>query len=265
MRAGIDALRARTGSDRPIIVYHEDLPVNDFNALFTVLAKDPESYLRSRPNVFASAIARSFYEPVLPANSVHLGWSSYAAMWFSRIPSTIPDHFAPEAAQGEVRAAFDAQGAADWERFLLLRAEELRSGGRLVVAVPGSDENGASGLVRIRSDANATIAQMVNDGLIEAEERAQMVLGAIPRRRSELLAPFAHGAGFHGLEAEHCETYCVDDLAWREYQQGGSAEALAAKRAAFVRVTYGPTLASVLAPEKRRGFLDVLEAGVKRR
>src|SRR5579875_2023677 len=125
MRAGIDACRARTGPDRPIIVYHEDLPLNDFNTLFAVLATDPESYLVNRPHVFAAAIARSFFEAVLPANSVHLGWSSYAAMWLSRVPSMIPDHFAPSEAEGEVRAAFDAQAAADWERFLSLRAEEL--------------------------------------------------------------------------------------------------------------------------------------------
>jgi len=34
MRIAIDALRARTGSDQPIMVYHVDLPVNDFNTLF---------------------------------------------------------------------------------------------------------------------------------------------------------------------------------------------------------------------------------------
>jgi hypothetical protein len=35
--------KAAYGSDRPILVYHEDLPANDFNALFAVLDKDSES------------------------------------------------------------------------------------------------------------------------------------------------------------------------------------------------------------------------------
>ena len=45
------------------------------------------------PNVFPCVIGRSFYESVLPQQSVSLGWSSYAAMWLSHIPSTIPGHF----------------------------------------------------------------------------------------------------------------------------------------------------------------------------
>jgi hypothetical protein len=265
MRAAIEALRARAGPDRPIWVYHEDLPLNDFNALFAVVATDPDSYLRNRQNVFASAIARSFYEPVLPANSVHLGWSSYAAQWFSRIPTTIPDHFAPSLAKGETRAAFEAQGAVDWARFLALRSEELRRGGKLVVAVPGMEENGATGFERLANDANGSIAQMVNDGLIAADERARIVVGAIPRRRSELLAPFARHGRFHGLEAEHCQLYPVDDLAWLKYKEDGFAEALAATRAAFFRVTFGPSLAGVLSPERRPDFLNALESGIKRR
>ena len=39
MRAAITALRARVGAERQILVYHQDLPVNDFNALFEALAK----------------------------------------------------------------------------------------------------------------------------------------------------------------------------------------------------------------------------------
>jgi hypothetical protein len=31
-------MRARVGPDRPILVYHEDLPLNDFNSLFKGLA-----------------------------------------------------------------------------------------------------------------------------------------------------------------------------------------------------------------------------------
>src|SRR5262245_18870072 len=36
MRVAIEVVQARLGSDRPIFVYHEDLPANDFNSLFEV-------------------------------------------------------------------------------------------------------------------------------------------------------------------------------------------------------------------------------------
>src|SRR5215472_4168562 len=65
MRAAIAVLRARAGRQRPIFVYHTDLPANDFSTLFNVLESDPDSYVRGAPNVFPSAIGRSFYQRVL--------------------------------------------------------------------------------------------------------------------------------------------------------------------------------------------------------
>ena len=90
MRVAIEVVRARLGSERPIFVFHEDLPENDFNSLFEVLNRDPQSYALHAPNVFPCAIGRSFYKSVLPPNHVHLGWCSYAAMWISRFPRRFP-------------------------------------------------------------------------------------------------------------------------------------------------------------------------------
>jgi SAM dependent carboxyl methyltransferase len=79
MRAAIRSLRSRLMAARPIFVYHVDQPSNDFNSLFEVLAA-PESYARHDANLFPCAIGRSFYENVLPSSSVHVAWSSYAAV-----------------------------------------------------------------------------------------------------------------------------------------------------------------------------------------
>ena len=133
LRAAIRTLRGRVGPARPIIVVHVDQPANDFNTLFEVLHADPERYSLDDPNVFPSAIGRSFYESVFPKAHVHLGWSSYAAVWLSRNPARIPGHFVPRVATGPVREAFERQAAEDWKAFLSLRAVELKPGGRLVV------------------------------------------------------------------------------------------------------------------------------------
>jgi SAM dependent carboxyl methyltransferase len=93
MRAAIAALLTRTGPQRSIIVYHTDLPANDFSTLFDVLESDPDSYVRGEQNVFPSGIGRSFYQSILPPKHVDLAWSSYAALWLSWIPRQIPDHF----------------------------------------------------------------------------------------------------------------------------------------------------------------------------
>ena len=111
MRAAIKALRARLGPDRPILVMHIDQAANDFNTLFEVLHSDPQRYSVDDPNVFPSAIGRSFYESVFPKDYVHLGWSSYAAVWLSRIPTLIPGHFVAIASTGDTREVFERQGA----------------------------------------------------------------------------------------------------------------------------------------------------------
>jgi hypothetical protein len=268
MRAAVDVIRARM-SDRPIIVYHEDLPSNDFNALFDVLDKDPQSYVLAASNVFPCAIGRSFYESVLPPGHVHLGWSSYAAMWISRIPTLIPGHFCVFRSSGEVRAAFDEQGADDWRRFLSLRARELRPEGRLVVVVPAADEDGVSGFEDVMDQANAVLAEMVEAKAIAETELRRMVIGVWPRRRSDLLAPFEREGQFQGLTVEDCETNHLADAAWADYERDRNAAALAGKHASFFRAIFAPTLAGALDrkddAQRVVTFFNQLEDGLKRR
>ena len=109
----------RVGPERTISVVHTDLPENDFKAHFRLLESDPDSYLRNDPTAFASAIGRSFYQQILPAASVTLGWSTWAVPWLSRAPATIPDHV-QVACSGDnaTRAAFAKQADDDWRTFL---------------------------------------------------------------------------------------------------------------------------------------------------
>jgi SAM dependent carboxyl methyltransferase len=266
MRAAIKALRARLGPERPILVVHIDQAANDFNTLFEVLHSDPERYCVDDANIFPSAIGRSFYESVLPREHVHLGWSSYAAVWLSRIPMLIPDHFIVLASAGDVREAFERQAADDWRFFLSLRASELRLGGRLVVVLPGLNDEGAAGFELLFDQANGALSEMVAEGAISTEERAGMVLGAYPRRRSELLAPFNTDGQFRGLTVEHCELSVLPDAAWADYEQDANREVLATRHARFFRSIFVPSLASAICGEGQRNvFPDRLEEKLKRR
>jgi hypothetical protein len=266
MRTAIKALRARVGLDRPISVVHIDQPANDFNTLFGVLHSDAERYSVNDPNIFPSAIGRSFYEKVFPQGHVHLGWSSYAAVWLSRIPMWIPGHFMVLGSTGDVRKAFARQAAEDWEFFLSLRAGELRSGGRLVVVLPALNDNGVSGFEPLFGLANEALAEIVAEAGISAAERAAMVLGAYPRRRSELLAPFQSDGQFNSLTVEHCELSELPDTAWVEYERDKNKDALATRHAQFFRAIFVPSLASAIAEEEKRSvFPDCFEEKLKRR
>lgn len=246
MHAAIQGLRKRTGRNRPISVFHIDQPSNDFDALFGVLDADPDRYVLDEPNVFPAAIGRSFYENVLPPNSVHLAWSSYAAVWLSRIPALIPGHFFYLFSTGSVRAEFERQSAKDWETFLSLRARELCPGGRLVIVLPALADDGSAGLEQIFQHANTALAEMAAAGEITAEERSRMVIGAYPRRKRDLLAPFATNEKFQQLTIENCEVFELPDAAWTDYQHDGDKEALTSKHALFFRSIFVPSLASAL-------------------
>jgi hypothetical protein len=236
-----------------------------------VLDTDPDRYALDDPNIFPSAIGRSFYEDVLPPGSVHLGWCSFAAMWLSRIPASIPGHFISVRSTGAVRAEFVRQDAQDWESFLSLRSKELRPGARLIVVLPGVDDDGLTGLEPLFDHGNATLAEMVEEGAITASERAAMVVVAYPRPKRDVLSPFARNGTFQSLTVEGFEMLPLQDAAWTEYERDGNKEALATKRALFFRSVFTPSLGSTLARarsddgEALRIFGDRLEAGLKRR
>jgi hypothetical protein len=271
MGIAVGGVRARAGAHRPILVCHVDQPSNDFNSLMELLHSHPDRYQLGDPKVFSCAIGRSFYEEVLPENFVHVGWSSYAAMWTSRIPALIPGHFGFPGSKGEVRAAFEQQGASDWRAFLALRDRELRPGGCLVVVVPGADESGGSVFYGIWDAANAVIGEMVEEGAITADERRRMVLNVWPRRRADLTAPFEKNTRFGALELKESETCLLRDVAWDEYEKDGNAQVLAEKHALFFRAIFAPTLAAALT-RVRAGdaaafpaFADRLTMGLSRR
>jgi hypothetical protein len=269
MRAAIVALRSRLDPDRSIMVCHIDLPINDFNALFESLEGDKDRYTDNAFNVFPCAVGRSFYENVLPSNHVHLAWSAYAALWFSRVPDALPDHFWLSRMTGAARVAYERQGAQDWEAFLILRARELRPGGRLVVVLPGADDDGMCGYESFADHAYAVLAEMAAEGTISAEERVRIRLACWPRSNRKLLEPFQPDGHFRDLTVESCESVALADPIFAQYQRDNELDAFASKHAAFFRSTFAPSLVCALEharnPLTKRLFGERLEHGLKRR
>jgi hypothetical protein len=119
--------------------------------------------------------------------------------------------------------------------------------------------------------ANAVLQEMVEEEAITAAERAGMVLGSHPRRKDEVLAPFAKDGSFQRLVVEDYAESLLPDVAWTEYQNTDDKEALARKKALFFRSTFMPSLASALTRvrdgdrEALTAFADRLESGLTRR
>ena len=125
-------------------VFFNDHSSNDFNTLF-------QSLPPSRP-YFASGVPGSFYGRLFPQSSIHIGHSSSALQWLSKVPKEVVDSSSSAYNKGsiyctgtekEVAKAFAVQFENDMETFLNARAEELVSGG-LMVLLMGGIPNGIS-------------------------------------------------------------------------------------------------------------------------
>ena len=263
IRAALARFRARFGKRRPIIVVHTDLPANDFSTLFRVVEAEGCGYASDDDAVFPSAVGRSFYRSVLPENHVDLGWCSYAAQWLSRTPSLVTGHIVSVRGSAKEREAFIDQARLDWQAFLTLRASELRPGSRLVVAMPAPDAAGSIPALPLFDAAIRAIADMEEDSLLSASERAAMVLPLHLRTREEMLAPFDTSALRSQWRVLSCSITPAGDAAHDQFVRDGNSQALAAKRAGFFRATFGTILASSLASSRpdddRREFLTHLE------
>lgn len=252
MRAAIEALHARAGEQRPIEVVHTDLPSNDFASLFTMLSDDPESYLAGRPKVFASAIGRSYFEPILPPGRVHLGWSSNALHWMSRNPIDAPDHgWAVLSGSAAVREAVEKQLDDDWRKFLTARASELRDGAKLVCQFMGRGPD-SHGFDWMAGEMWRAVLEIGRDGLLTAEEQLHMTCPSAGRSVEAIEAPFADGL-FAGLSLEHISVVAAPDPYWDAYSESGDAQRLGRAWADMMRAANGPSFAAGLAPGRDSG------------
>ena len=268
--AALPLLRNRTRPEHSVLVVHTDVPDNDFTVLFETLADDPDTYLHADAATFSSAVGRSFYSQIIPSNSVHLGWSSWAVQWLSRVPAPIPDHvWIGYSADDDVRAAYVKQAAHDWHEFVAYRGRELCPGGRLVVLTMALDEHGESGYRPLLSFLADTLTELISDGVLAEEEVHRMCVPIVGRREVDFRAPFAPSGRFERLSIEHLEVFDAEDRFWAQYQVDHDASAFAALWAAFARAAIFPTLASALAGGRNDPrsvqFFDRLEAGITER
>lgn len=118
----------KIGKDQQVLVVHNDLPTNDWNTLFGIVGKE-DSY-------YSVASGKSFYDQVLPNNSVSIGYSSTALHWLSKKPCNISEHCHPLFIQNDSeKTAFKSQAMLDYDQFLSHRSREIKSGGILVLTI----------------------------------------------------------------------------------------------------------------------------------
>ena len=246
IRIAIEEIRARTEASTPIEVVHTDLPTNDFAALFTALADDPASYMAGATNVFPSAIGRSYFEQIFPANSVHLGWNTWALHWLSGEPIYAPDSaIAMSSKMPDVIERLLARQAEDWRRFLSCRARELKTGAKLLTAFAGSIPD-VVGRKLLMSEFWQAIQDLGRDGHLSEEERLHITLPIATRSIEDIRAPFAEHGAYAGLRIDKVDILRVLDPAWAVFTEDRDARQFGLRHANAMRAFSGPTIAKVL-------------------
>ncbi|CTQ56208.1 SAM dependent carboxyl methyltransferase [Roseibium album] len=182
VRPALDVWSNNTSS-KHISVCHADQPGNDWNALIN-LAFGPDGYMSATHVPQVRTSVGSFYGRLMPDRSVTLATCFAASHWLSKsirldAPGTI--WFAD--LTGENRKKMWQQAQSDWRNFLRLRAEEIQSGGYLLVSTLGSvpepgEINGiaASGRGIYRALQHVT-AEMTDEGRLDRKTADSFVFG----------------------------------------------------------------------------------------
>ena len=194
VQPAIDVYRSRF-PDGELAVCHADQPGNDWNALFK-LVWGPSGYQNDTGVMRTEACVGSFYEQLLTTNSVDMGTCFAASHWLSHaLRVNFPGALWFADLEGEARQKLAALARRDWIKFLSMRAQELRTGGFLLVSTLGcvpdaSETNGAAASGRGIYRALQVIAQgMADDGLINGDILAHFVFSMWFMTEEEARAP----------------------------------------------------------------------------
>ncbi|KAL1226062.1 putative S-adenosylmethionine-dependent methyltransferase [Cardamine amara subsp. amara] len=117
-------------------VFFNDQPNNDFSTLFRTQSPSSER------EYFSAGVPGSFYDRVLPRNSIHIGHTSYTTHWLSKVPEHVCDkkslawnknYIQCNNLLEEVTRAYQVQFKKDMKVFVEARAEEIVPGGLMIV------------------------------------------------------------------------------------------------------------------------------------
>ncbi|APZ93251.1 hypothetical protein [Fuerstiella marisgermanici] len=236
--AAIQSVRAVRPSAACTIV-RNDRCENDFNQVASV----SQGNLEATAGTFEFMSSGSFYKQLLPTGSMTLGTSFSAVHWMSRIPETLENSHAICREQLTGTEAEDARQVAegDWSCFLQHRAQELASGGCLVVSMVGklASDSQVHSPFRLISEA---LQQLIAEDVVCPETQDALFIPVYRRSLEEVVRPFEEDpclkeCGLTLTYASETEVACPLYSAFCEY---GDVGRYAAAYVRFIRALAEP-------------------------
>ncbi|KAL4568978.1 hypothetical protein LXL04_024604 [Taraxacum kok-saghyz] len=166
-----------------IQIYLNDLPGNDFNTIFLSLPKFVKNLRKdlcmsnpSPPSCYFNGLPGSFYKRLFPSKSIHFVHSSYSLMWLSQVPHIQETNkgniYMSTTSPPSVIKAYHQQFKSDFSMFLKCRANEIVSGGRMVLTILGrrNEDPCSKECCYIWELLAMALNDMVIEGLIEEKK-----------------------------------------------------------------------------------------------
>ncbi|MCL7025143.1 hypothetical protein MKW94_022393 [Papaver nudicaule] len=164
-----------------ILVFLNDLPVNDFNTLFKYLEKFQDELRETKGDgfgpCFVTGMPGTFYGRLFPSATLHLVHSSYSIHWLSKVPQGIEKSnkgnlYISKSSPSSVIEAYLEQFKTDFKVFLKCRSEELVDRGRMVLTLIGrrSSDPTSKECCCLWELLAMALKDMVREGTVEEEK-----------------------------------------------------------------------------------------------
>nr|QTZ19702.1 SABATH methyltransferase 4 [Bixa orellana] len=125
-----------------IQAFLNDLPANDFNAIFRSVPAFCDGLKREMgADCYISGVPGSFYDGLFPSNTLQFIHSSYSLHWLSKVPENLENNrrniYMGKTSPPNVFRAYAEQFKKDFSKFLGLRSQEMMPWGRMLLTFQG--------------------------------------------------------------------------------------------------------------------------------
>jgi indole-3-acetate O-methyltransferase len=269
MQKIVQASRNRVGQDLEILIHYEDQKDNEWKSVFNhalgyktvtdAYGNELQSPVANNEGVFVSACGVGFHDQAFPSGTIDLGVSFTAMHWLSRGPGSLigqPLLHAAQCEDGEAEAE-RRQAEQDWLSILKARSNELRPGGRLVIAnfckskqgyFLGNTDKGAN----MWESFQKSWDRLADEGLINEEERLGISFPSYYRSSEEIVTGVESVDGLKVVECVERVVRCPYREAWTNGSSNRSAREHAEWYVPTTRTWSESTFKSALQPNRNK-------------